>query len=608
MLEIRELTKSYHQDVIIFTNLNLRFPDRGLFFIVGRSGSGKTTLFNLIGKIDSDYQGRICFNGTEIQKIKNYQGGYVSYLFQSFHLINRLNCRRNYLLPGLFNRIAGRIEREKMLLELGIKQLGNSNILQISGGQKSRVALMRMLVSGPQIVLCDEPTGSLDAANARVVIDYLKDLARDRLVLVVSHDLGLIDDEVAGVIDFDHLEKYQEPLANQEGNSLMAVRSSKTNWLGLIRTQLVLDLRANLKMMVGLVLAFVTILTTLFVATGFQAEIDLELTNIFGTNTYTLKRKDGESFELSQLRNLQQDELVSHLYLLLDEYQFVGVGLKPDLEQEQLIYVEDPTRAKPASITQPGVVVSAKLARRLGGEDNLVGTSINIYYQYHEEVKSYPVAVAGIDPSPGVFDAICFDELDYLDQVARLFYQDPATLRGEFVTLSGSRLSDEYLEQKYGELSVRQLGASLREDVGEVLDRINLGLGYFSGLSLLASVFLVGEVMYLGVLKNRKNIGIYRILGAKSRDVMAMVLGEVFILVSGGFVIAVLETVMLSRLINTLLGSFFEGELLSDSFVMVAPFQAGAVYLAILVLTLSVSLIPAIIAARQEPLNVLKLR
>ncbi len=608
MLEITGLEKSYHQGEAVFTNLNLRFPDRGLYFIIGRSGTGKSTLFNLIGKIDEDYQGEIGYNGTDIKKIRNYQGGYVAYLFQSFHLIKRLDCRNNYLLPGLFNRIVGRVEREKILGELGISQVGSRSILKISGGQKSRVALMRMLVTRPRIVLCDEPTGSLDQANARIVLDYLKELAQDRLVLVITHDRSLIDEGSDGVIDFDHLERYHVPLNKSQEGEMAGVPVERHRLMALLKLQLRMDLKANLKMMAGLVLAFVTILTTLFVATGFQEEINLELTNMFGTNTYTIKRKDGGRFNLNSLEQFKQDDAIAHLYLLLDEYELVGIARKSDQDEEELIFVEDPTGAKPDSITQPGVVVSAKLARRLGGAKNLVGTTINVYYRYQEELKSYPVVVAGVDPRPGVFDAISFDELAYINQVAKLFYQDPLALQGEFVTLTGSELDQEYLEQKYGELSIRQLGASLSSDINDVMDRISLALGYFSGLSLLAAVFLVGEVMYLCVLKNRKNTGIYRILGARGHEVMIMELGEVMVLVSGGFLIAVIETFLLGRGINSLMGQFFGGELLNDSFVAIKPIPALAVYLVVLSLTLGVTLIPAIIAAKQEPINVLKLR
>lgn len=189
MLEIKNLTKEY--DDLVIDNLSVTFPSTGMVIITGKSGCGKTTLLNIIGGIDLNYQGNIFIDNQNIREIKNYCRKHVGFIFQDFNLINWLNVKNNYLLPGFFTKIIYKRAIEDQEEKLELQKLKRKKVKLLSGGQKQRVALLRAIIKNVDILLCDEPTGSLDQENSQAVFELLKKEAKERLVIVISHDENL---------------------------------------------------------------------------------------------------------------------------------------------------------------------------------------------------------------------------------------------------------------------------------------------------------------------------------------------------------------------------------------------------------------------------------
>ncbi|MDR2828404.1 MAG: ATP-binding cassette domain-containing protein [Acholeplasmatales bacterium] len=198
MIKLVGLEKVYktkkNQNVEALTNINLELPSKGMVFIIGKSGSGKTTLLNMIGGLDSPTSGLIYVNDKLINsasqsELDSYRNSFLGLIFQDSYLFNHLSVYDNVIISyKLKGSAVDDSYVDKILERVGILDLKNRLIKELSGGQKQRVAIARTLVKDVEIILADEPTGSLDSINSKIVYDLLKEISAYKLVIVVSHD------------------------------------------------------------------------------------------------------------------------------------------------------------------------------------------------------------------------------------------------------------------------------------------------------------------------------------------------------------------------------------------------------------------------------------
>lgn len=198
MLETKELVKIYKPKkgvpVTALDKVSLKFPDKGMVFLLGKSGSGKSTLLNVLGGLDSYDGGEIIIKGVSSKNFKqqhfdSYRNTYVGFIFQEYNVLDEFSVGANIALAiELQNRKASDREINDILKQVDLEDFGARKPNELSGGQKQRVAIARALVKKPQIIMADEPTGALDSATGRQVFDTLKKLSETKLVIVVSHD------------------------------------------------------------------------------------------------------------------------------------------------------------------------------------------------------------------------------------------------------------------------------------------------------------------------------------------------------------------------------------------------------------------------------------
>lgn len=202
MICIKQLSKSFNGHKVL-DSISFTLPDHGLVGIVGSSGCGKTTLLNILSGIQKGDEGVVDFNGVDIQLLKekellNYRLHNVGYIFQNFNLINLETGERNVsLILDSSSNISASFRKRKVrrLFHLfKINNLRKQKVAKMSGGEKQRIAIVRAIVNNPKVVLCDEPTGSLDEKNAFEIMEILRQISVKSLVLVVSHDYELIKD------------------------------------------------------------------------------------------------------------------------------------------------------------------------------------------------------------------------------------------------------------------------------------------------------------------------------------------------------------------------------------------------------------------------------
>ena len=205
MLQIKEICKQYKTGDLVQTALDhvsLNFRDNEFVAILGPSGSGKTTLLNIIGGLDRYDSGYLIINGITTRKYKDkdwdsYRNHTIGFIFQSYNLIPHQSVLANVELALTISGIS-RGERRKRAKE-ALEKVGLGNQLhkrpnQMSGGQMQRVAIARALVNDPDILLADEPTGALDSETSIQVMDLLKEVAKDKLVIMVTHNPELAED------------------------------------------------------------------------------------------------------------------------------------------------------------------------------------------------------------------------------------------------------------------------------------------------------------------------------------------------------------------------------------------------------------------------------
>ena len=212
MLEIRNITKVYETDgfrQVALDSISVNFRKCEFAAILGPSGSGKTTFLNIIGGLDHYTEGDLIINEISTKKFKDadwdsYRNHRIGFVFQSYNLITHQSVLRNVMLALTLSGISKKesIERAKQaLIDVGLEEHMHKRPNQLSGGQMQRVAIARALVNDPEILLADEPTGALDSTTSVQIMDLLKDIAKNKLVIMVTHNPDLAKEYANRIIN-----------------------------------------------------------------------------------------------------------------------------------------------------------------------------------------------------------------------------------------------------------------------------------------------------------------------------------------------------------------------------------------------------------------------
>ena len=211
MLRLKNVSKFYYNKGVIasgFSKVNIEFQMGEFVAIVGESGSGKSTLLNVISGLDSYEEGEMYINGEETSHYREsdfeeYRKKYVSNIFQNFNLVNSYNVYQNIELVMLLNGYKRKEVKEKVLElidKVGLKKYKRTKVSKLSGGQKQRVAIARALARETPIIVADEPTANLDSRSAKSIIALLKEISKDKLLIVVTHNFKEIENEATRIV------------------------------------------------------------------------------------------------------------------------------------------------------------------------------------------------------------------------------------------------------------------------------------------------------------------------------------------------------------------------------------------------------------------------
>lgn len=212
MLNLKNITKIYKTSSFeqkALDDVSISFRNNEFVFILGESGSGKTTLLNIIGGLDNSYEGDLIINGKSTKNFKNedfdsYRNNLLGLVFQNYNLINHLSVLENVELPLKLANVDYKKRKELALLSL--KKVNLENYIykkpnELSGGERQRVAIARAIVNNPKIITLDEPTGALDSKTSIEIMELIKEISKDKLVIMVTHNKELSKKYASRIIE-----------------------------------------------------------------------------------------------------------------------------------------------------------------------------------------------------------------------------------------------------------------------------------------------------------------------------------------------------------------------------------------------------------------------
>lgn len=354
MLELKKISKSYKTGSFVqqaLKEVSIQFRNNEFVAILGASGSGKTTLLNIIGGLDQYDSGDLIINNKSTKKFKaidwdRYRNHCVGFIFQNYNLIPHISILDNVEMGMTLSGVNSKTRKKKAkeaLKKVGLLEHIHKKPNQLSGGQMQRVAIARALVNNPDIILADEPTGALDTKTSIQIMDLIKDIAKDKLVIMVTHNPDLAKDYATRIIEFKDGTKISDsnPVAEKEKDtSILKIKKTAMNF----RTALKLSFN-NIKTKKGrtLLTAFASsigiigIALILSLSNGFKIEVDNFEKNtlsqapvIISTQAMTMseetvsqiKKEDSPKYPKEEKVYALEDvmETVLHTNILSDEY------------------------------------------------------------------------------------------------------------------------------------------------------------------------------------------------------------------------------------------------------------------------------------------------
>lgn len=324
MLELKNIKKTYksgEEISVALDDITLSFGNSEFVSILGASGSGKTTLLNIIGGLDKYTSGDLIVDGTSTKDFKDvdwdsYRNGTIGFVFQSYNLISHLsvldNVKMALSLSGISSK-EGDKRAKDALIEVGLEKHINKRPNQLSGGQMQRVAIARALVNNPKILLADEPTGALDTKTSIQIMELIKKISENRLVIMVTHNPELAKEYSDRIINLrDGLVIEDTAPNNNEKDSKGGYREVKTSMSffmaikSSLKNLLTKRMRTTMVTIAGSI-GIISIGLVLSISSGMNSYIDLMQKDTLSSIPITISSTESTS-TMAQFRVSEIDE------------------------------------------------------------------------------------------------------------------------------------------------------------------------------------------------------------------------------------------------------------------------------------------------------------
>lgn len=345
MLKLKNVSKFYYNKGVIasgFNKVSIQFDIGEFVVITGESGSGKSTLLNVISGLDSYEEGEMYINGEETSHygesdFEEYRKKYVSNIFQNFNLVNSYTVYQNVELVLLLNGYKKKEVHDRVLdliNTVGLSKYKNTKVSKLSGGQKQRVAIARAIAKETPIIVCDEPTANLDSKSSKEIIKILKEISKNKLVIMVTHDFPSVENIATRVVKMhDGRIVSDKKMVDDKISSKIEVNGADNKKMGLFNI-IRLGCRNTFNIISKFILLFVVFLfitTSLLTVYGSFRKSEYE-TSKLGYNYYfsdttdtriIIKKKDGSSISRDEFSNVNKIANVDYVIendIVLDSY------------------------------------------------------------------------------------------------------------------------------------------------------------------------------------------------------------------------------------------------------------------------------------------------
>ena len=614
MIEVYNLNKSFKlnndKDIHVLKNINFSLPNSGLYFLYGKSGSGKSTLLSILEGLLSFDSGIVKINGVDIKNIKNkekedFYRNNIGILFKNYNLFNDLSIYDNLLITAKIKGI-NKDTIDFYLKKYNLYSIKNTLCKNISGGEKQRVALIRTILNKPTIVFADEPTGALDSLNSKLLMDELKELSKDSLILVVTHNNKIVEEYSDGSLylkDGEIIENNIKEEKDKNNYKVYLKRKSEKDYSSLfLKNNLKKNKTKNIISFISLSFGLFIILLSIGFYFGFNNGIDSLYTNLINNNVFKISKNKYETSSVGNL-SLVKKELPSKEDSTIFLNKFDILTFKEDLSyfiKDSISFNIDNKKIDCISY-KFYYNDSDKNKIILNQEANeIIKSSVNDFYDFKLEKK---VNFYNANKKEYIEDELILDFTFQIKEIKNEFkYLNEAKIylpydyfKDILTKTNASKISENIGKQvsffdllkfyngnedicSYSlyflikEKDITKMKSFINEinntksplykvenDDYYILDSFKdmskalfLGLRVFIIMIALCNVFLISFLVYSTLRKNKRNISILRVIGSKEEHINNIFINEQLFI----FLIAALISLIMFFITKTILNPY----------------------------------------------------
>ena len=579
MIRLEQITKKYNERKVL-NDISINFREKEFVAFLGPSGCGKSTLLNIISAVEKPDQGNIFLGNLNISKLSKkkqdyYRNNYLSYIFQNYNLISYLNVLDNLIISSkLKGKNINKKEINNILCDLKIDKISKNNVKLLSGGEQQRTAIARSLTSEAKIILADEPTGALDSINSIKIMEILKDLSKDKLVIMVTHNEKLANDYADRIIKISDGKIINDNKPYHKiNNKIYEIKKNKLSLLNAI-----LMAFKNLKnkkirfylIILAFSLGLISLSLVLSITNGFNKEIkkfeeevlfnyplvinkeSISLDNIF--NNEEIKYEDNiiNVRKSNVLINSIDDVLINKINSI-DRNLISGVAYYKDINSKlnDYLYINHNNNYFDllAGSYQNNNNDVLLLLDKNNAINEQLASYLNIKNIKYEEIINKKIIINNQEFN--ICGVVKSNNNYYQDAFGILYYSE--IFDEEIISIEifpndyESKIKIKELLKDY---HITDDSQSVIKIMKDFVNGISYVLVAFSIISLFVSILMIAIVSYISVLERKKEIGILKTLGASSRDIKILFLTENLIIGLISSILTIDITYTLGKLIN----------------------------------------------------------